>query len=381
MGIRVRKLARELRTSPRDVLQLLKSLGFERYQSPDDMISDTVAARVLSQSPGASTPAHALRAGDPARSRPRPPSPPPATGNDVMAQLVPGVTRTRPDQRSGSLRAAEESALQRQRTEVARQEASLKARQESLDGRERAVEAREAQVQAEALRVEALLESVDQREALLVSEQTAFEEARKAFVAEQQLRAEVAAATTANVVELFRERGIRGMDEVQRALGALANGHVLGPFVRELAVQGDEAFRQLLAERLVLVGGEIPEGLTGPAVSVAPDRADVPGAAVVRKSVGKLGEQWLLHGFRSVTIAGMPPKWHGIVRAMVDPRVTLSFAPSSPGLPERLGPSEAWFVWGGPHCDEVPSRVFFVPADEDLVLWFQRATRALMTSP
>jgi len=98
VGIRVRKLARELRQSPRDVLQLLQSLGFERYRSPEDMISDTVAARVRSSSRPATNGHHAP---DPARSRPRS-APSSAASGDLMAQLVPGVKRTRPHQRGQS---------------------------------------------------------------------------------------------------------------------------------------------------------------------------------------------------------------------------------------------------------------------------------------
>ncbi|MEO0604866.1 MAG: hypothetical protein AAF211_25765, partial [Myxococcota bacterium] len=349
MGIRVRKLARELRQSPRDVLQLLKSLGFERYQSPEDMISDTVAARVRSNA--AKRPTNGHRAPDPVRARSTTPRPPPkASGGDVMAQLVPGVKRVRTDQRtSGTLQGAEDAEVQRRRAELVRAETAHRAHGEALDTRERELDARQSHLAEEATRLDALAAALEGKDQELASAVEAFEQARAAFVTEQQLRTEV--ATKPNVVELLRERGLRGLDEAQRALGALASGHALGPLVKDLAVTDEEGFRKALAERLILVGGDLPEGLTVPGVSVSPDRADLPGADVLARTAKRLSEQWMLFGFRSVTIAGMPPRWHGLVRALVDSRVTLVFVPPPTSAPERLGPAEAWFAWGAPLTD------------------------------
>ena len=42
--VRVRKLAKELERTPDDLLLVLKDLGYDRFKSADDMISDEVAA-------------------------------------------------------------------------------------------------------------------------------------------------------------------------------------------------------------------------------------------------------------------------------------------------------------------------------------------------
>ncbi len=379
MGIRVRKLARELRQTPRDVLQLLKSLGFERYQSPEDMISDTVAARVRSGAAKPSTKGH--RAPDPALAlpRPRPATAAPPSNGDLMAQLVPGVKRSRPDQRtSGNVAAAEEAALQKKRADLVRAEAALRAEREALEARSRELDAREATLATETTRLEAMSNAMDAREVELSRAREAFESARATFVAEQQLR--VQAASKSNVVAVLRERGLRGLDEAQRALGALANAHALGPIVKDLAVADEEALRKLLDDRLVLVGGDIPEGLALPAISVSPDRADLPGAETLAKAAGKLSEQLLLCGFRAVTIAGMPPRWHGLVRALVDRRVALTFVPPPSEGPNPPGPSEAWLAWGAPQAEDA-TRTYWIPADGSLLLWLQRATTALAANP
>jgi len=223
-------------------------------------------------------------------------------------------------------------------------------------------------------------ESLTQSEADLVARSEALDAARVAFRAEQELRS-AETATRPNVVELLRERGIRGVDEAQRAIGALAFGHVLGPLVKHLAVLDEAGFRQVLADKLVLVGGEVPDGLSVPGVSVSPDRADLPGADVLGRAVGKLAEQWLLFGFRTVTLAGVPPRWHGLLRSLVDKRVTIHFVPPPSGPPEALGPSEAWFAWGPPPTDAAVDRAFWVPADGNLVSWILRATAALAGAP
>ncbi|MEM6931169.1 MAG: hypothetical protein AAF602_29835 [Myxococcota bacterium] len=354
---------------------MLKSLGFERYQSPEDMISDTVAARVRSNA--AKRPANGHRAPDPVRARSVTSRPaPPAVAGDVMAQLVPGVKRVRTDQRSsGTLQGAEDAEVQRRRAELARAEVVHDAQREALDARERELDARQTHLAEEAARLDALAAALETKGQELATALESFGQARAAFVAEQQLRAEV--ATKPNVGELLRERGLRGLDEAQRALGALAQGHALGALVKELAVTDEDGFRKVLAERLVLVGGELPEGLNVPGVSVSPDRADLPGAQVLARTSKKLSEQWMLFGFRSVTIAGMPPRWHGLVRALVDSRVTLVFVPPPTSLPDRLGPAEAWFAWGAPLTDDTRERAYWIPSEGSLVLWLQRATTAL----
>ena len=372
MGIRVRKLARELRQSPRDVLQLLKSLGFERYHSAEDMLSDTVAARVRTSA--RTTHGHrGPAAPDPGRA-PRPSHAPAAPDSDLMAQLVPGVKRAPLDQRTAPTRLAEETALGKERAELARTRASLAAQEASLAAQRETLDARDAELAERAQQLDVLAGELEVLRSTHDASVEVFEAARATFVAEQQLRAEI--STKPNMIDLLRERGLRGLDEVQRALAALARGHVLGPLVKDLAVADEEGFRRLLSDRLVLVGGEIPEGLAVPAVSVSPDRGELPGADVLARTSKKLAEQWLLFGYRTVVLAGVPLRWHGLLRVLLDPRVTLSFV-AALVPPERLGPSEAWFGWSPPLTDQDVDRAFWIPADGSLLLWLQRATDAL----
>jgi hypothetical protein len=107
-----------------------------------------------------------------------------------------------------------------------------------------------------------------------------------------------------------------------------------------------DALKRVLGERLVLVGGPIPEALSGlAAVTVSEDRADIPGGERLARALGRLGEQLLLNGYRRVALAGVPPRWHALMREGLDRRVELVFRPAGAWTSEDLLRMDVLVVW------------------------------------
>ena len=46
MAVRLRKLAKELRRDPAELLGILHALGFARFRSPHDMLSDPIVGQL-----------------------------------------------------------------------------------------------------------------------------------------------------------------------------------------------------------------------------------------------------------------------------------------------------------------------------------------------
>ncbi|MBX2803857.1 MAG: hypothetical protein KTR31_39640 [Myxococcales bacterium] len=367
MGIRVRKLARELRCTAGDVLGLLQQLGYERYRSPEDMVSDVVAAKIRRAS---ATPVPAPhRALDPGR---RPAAPPPAANqDDVMASLVPGVVpraqREWEKPPGPGLSAPAEAELASQRAAIREQAGALQSERAELASMRDALERERAELQAaqEALRAE--------REALA----TKVPEAPPEPSSEEPDASELPSAES-----VFEARGLRGTDEAERALAALAGARALGKHLESMRLSDPEGWAQLLQERLVLVGGaEPPAGLELPHVVVSPERADVPGARECARAVRALGEQLMLSGWVRATVAGMPPRWVPIVREGVDRRIELTFRPGVPTESIEGGVLLLWTHGGNWEASltelrEAGVRVFESDADT-LAVWLSEIRTAL----
>lgn len=392
MGIRVRKLARELKTSPERVLSLLQQLGYARYRSPEDMVSDVVAGKIRAASRSSDQPP---RAPDPARFPPPTASPrqsPRGTPGDVMASLVPGVVRTptsEPGLRTGAQPApalvAEQLAVDRRQLAEAQQQLAsdrqqlAKAQQQLAADQQRLAEAQqqltEAQEQLAADQqqlAEARLARAQQPEgAQPLAEQGA-------GTAEAEPRPERGAA----LLDLLYERGLRGIDEAERALGVLAGTRSLGRLLEGVWVRESEGLARVLEDRLVLVGGALPEALELPAVIVSADRGDLPGGDTLVRRCRAVGEQLMLLGLTRVVLIGVAPRWHALLRAGIDPRVHLLFRSTVKELTREE--ADAVVIWGSELVPEAAQQALaearlqvFAIDGKDLGAWMDAVALAL----
>ncbi|MEQ1503089.1 MAG: hypothetical protein ABMB14_12705, partial [Myxococcota bacterium] len=258
MAVRVRKLARELERSPDDLLLLLKDLGYDRFRSGDDMVSEQVADQL--RKAARKTPPRSL-----ASDRPPPRvvaelHPPEASaGGDFMASLVPGVVR-----RSAAATAPFEPSPGR----VALDEQRLVAERAAFESERDAFEATRGALRAEREALDAERRQLDALGMQLAHAESELGAAKAAFEAAQ------AAGAEGSLLALLEERGLRGVDEAERAIAALAAHHAVGRWLGLLVPTDPAAVRRGLAERLVLVAGPVPDGFGVPAVTVSEDRAE-----------------------------------------------------------------------------------------------------------
>lgn len=340
VATRVRKLARELRLSPAEVLGLLQNLGYVRYRSTEDQIADVAVDRVRE---AASKGVRAAPVAPRVEVHGKTPDVADA-GEDFMAKILPGVVPLARSDRPVAPRVQEPrpqapeagGAVRGIRRDLA--EARLEVERAALESlRTDLVEARAG---IERARVE-LAEARSQVEAARLG----LEQERIEIEAQ---RAQLGAGGT-TLRELFEARGLRGDDEYQRAWAALAGGRHLGAVLPDLVVVNAARLERLLEDRLVLVGGEVPSSLQGlAAITVAPSRADVPDARVIDRLLRELGEQMLLNGFRRLVVIHAAPRWHRLLREAIDPRVELSFRPvATRELGHELTRSDVVASWRG----------------------------------
>lgn len=338
VAVRVRKLARELERTPDDLLLVLKELGYERFRSPDDMVSEDVAARL--RRAARSLPPRAIGSAPPPRPTPRRTTS--GDEDDLMARLVPGVVR---EGASGPARVSSRPLPKVVAPALAPRppDAVQEARQALAEERTRLEELRTALAE-ERKALSALRAEIEAERARAVEERRAVEDAERE--AERAHERRLAGVDRISLVALLEERGLRGLDEGERALAALASHHQLGRVLSTLVPADPEAVRRLLAERLVLVGGAIPVALSAlAAVTVSEDRADIPGGDRLAKALGRMGEQLLLNGYRRIALAGVPPRWHALLREGLDRRVELVFRPAGAWSREDLARMDLLVVW------------------------------------
>lgn len=280
MAIRVRKLAKQLGRSPKELLGILAAVGITRYRSPEDMLTGAVESKLRTAirnnvRPLPVTP-EAVRKEAPAQPRPprpaqevvlrqpeppRPdPTPPPPT---PPSHTAPAAARPTPDPSHAPV--------------------------------------------LEALR--------EEREALASM--------REALLAEKSSQG-------VPLADLLEQRGLVGIDEAERAVRALAASRRLAELLPYLRVTDGPHVQRWLREVLLLVDGTPPEVLGSEAtVSVAPDRAEIPSAAAFRKQTNRISEALLLNGARRVLIVGGPIRLHRLLARAFDPRIEVRFRPTS----------------------------------------------------
>lgn len=364
MSVRIRKLAKELNRSPSEVIGVLHALGFQRYRSAEDMLSDVVEARLRKGIQSGVTPLHveidepsvpqvshetltsvaanvdlmaALVPGVVPQGRGRPPAPRPARPAPPPPALAPAPLR-RPDLAPPapviSAPLVDEVGLGRA---MGAERAALESLRRSLDSERSVLAAERASVDDLARRVSARERSLESQQRSLQELQDALDHERDALTAERAALAShlgrASAERTRGLEDLLEARGLRGADEFERALVALAQGRHLREVLWTLKVDSAGQLERLLTDRLALVGTDPPESVlrSAAAVAVAPERAEVPDASALVKAVRQLSDRLLLHGFRRVAIVGGRPLWQRLVREYLDARIEARFVAGKRG--------------------------------------------------
>jgi hypothetical protein len=377
MAVRIRKLAREVERNPADVIGVLHALGFTKYRSPDDMLTPEVEAKLRRglqkgvrpiEVPGvgaASTrPAEVVEA---------------VGGADLMASLVPGVVpvggRARPVARVevapvASADAAPRGAVARapavaavvpprpaarpmevdpaEAAVLATERAALDSLRRSLASERGVVEAERAQLEVDAARLAARERSLAAQQESLRELQAMLERERASLDAERAsldaLRSRSAAQLGVGLEDLLEARGLRGMDEYERAIVVLAQQRSLRDVLWTLRADAPDQLRRILDERLVLVSGGAPEAATrgAAAVAVAPERAEVPDAATHDRMLARLGESLLLSGWRRLLVVGGRPRWQRLLRHGLDARIEVRVVPEGARGAEAASDDVRW---------------------------------------
>lgn len=280
MAIRVRKLAKQLKRDPVELLGVLQAIGIGRYRSPEDMLSSTIEAKLR----------RAIQQGV------------------KPVQVEPQAVRKKQTRPKPVLPPQEQVLRQRQPVVQAPQQANRPVPSPA---------AVPAPVPAPSEESKAML-------AALAEERVALEALR------QQLTTRIEAPRPITLGSLLDERGLVGMDEAERALRVLADRRRLVEILPYLTVSEPERVRRFLADVLLLVDGPPPEALAGEAtVTVAAERAEVPSPAAFRRQTEQISEQLMLNGLRRVVIVGGPVRMHRLLARSFDPRVELRFRPAS----------------------------------------------------
>jgi hypothetical protein len=201
-----------------------------------------------------------------------------------------------------------------------------------------------AALEDERRRLRAQQRGLDAERDALVSLRAALEEEREALDAEREslknASVRLQASELMSMQDLLEARGLRGADEFERALVALAKGRHLRDVLWTIRLDPADKMSALLDDRLILTSGETPDGLgRGMAtVEVAPDRAEIESRTVMERRLASLGEQLLLHGLRRVLIVGGRPTWQRILAGGLDRRIEVR---TSPGLTRTAHLAEA----------------------------------------
>lgn len=370
MAVRVRKLARELNRTPVDLLGVLHALGFTQYRSADDLVASTAEAKLRLGLKQGVKPVPVVMVASATDTWPDAEDHPVAAGG-LMAQLVPGVvpvgsrgkpvpppprptpTPARAITASPASAPARPSPPPRAPVEAAplpapelpvALDAELRAigvERAAVDSQRRVIQSERVMIETERASLDADRRRLDAQVRALDGERQALEEFSRALHAEREaLDAERALlgqqATRLRAQEftglqtLLEERGLRGSDEFERAIVALAQARALRDVLWSFQVDSPDTLRRVLAEKLLLTDGAPPEAVlrTTAAVSVAPERAELPSGPALARQVAAFGEQMLINGLRRPVLVGGRPIWHRLLKEGVDARVELRLVPA-----------------------------------------------------
>jgi hypothetical protein len=350
LAIRVRKLARELRKTPEEVLLQLHELGFQRFRTPQDMVGDAIANKVR-KGTKTSFSRSAPQVIPPVLRRLPPASAvAPKDGATTMDQLVPGVVpQARATPTATQLQRELRAEAQRKQEQMDAERAELSAVNRTLDARSDTLDKRESELQ--------------QREQALVEAKASLEAEREQLQSQQASReveplVEVS-GPWASLADVFGVRGLQGMDEQQRALEALAQARLLSGVLASLGTVDVEGLAALLRDQLVLVDGKIPSGMVG--VTVAPDRAECPGEERLQTGLKRVGELFLLNGVRRPLVVGLERRWARLFSSTIDKRIELQVGSglvsnrTVADAKQDVTRSDLILLWGGEPTEEARS--------------------------
>jgi len=302
--MRVRKLAKELKRSPAQVLGLLHHLGYTRYKSEQDMVGGAALSK-LRASCRAGVQADPVAPTGSAKPSSRPVVAPREAS--VMAQLVPGVV---PQHVERGLPSAPAGRPDKARRKLEQDRAAVVSERERLEADRRRMDQTRAGLEANAQALEARQRALDEAQAQLDAEREALQ-----------------TASPESLAGLLSARGLRGFDEQERALAALASGRHLGRILPGLIASDPGRMARILQDKLILVDGDVGDGFPGlVAVAVSADRAEVPSPVQLAADLDWIGAELLLCGLKRVLFIGGEPRWQGVIRGGVDARVAVSFA-------------------------------------------------------
>jgi hypothetical protein len=243
----------------------------------------------------------------------------------VVPVVAPVVPAERTVMAERPVVAAERAAWEAERAAMAAERAALEQERSALATERAAIDEQYRRVEADRM-------AVEEHRAGLAAERAALATDR-AWIAAQ--RAELAATRVKSTVssdlplltDLLAERGLRGVDEFERAIAALANARQLADLLVRWRVDDAATFARVLRDRLLLSAGPVADAGHVAVVTVAADRAELPEQGELSRRVARMGEALLLHGLRRVLVVGGRPLGQKALRSGVDARIELRFLP------------------------------------------------------
>ena len=151
------------------------------------------------------------------------------------------------------------------------------------------------------------------------------------------------------LIELFEARGLRGRDEYERTVAALASTRLLRDALSTLRVTDATAMTAVLNEKLLLVRGRPVPCLSNlyAMVSVSDDRRELDGDSSIQQAVESLGEALLLGGFRHLLLVEARPYVVRCLLEYMDSRVEVRPVGKLPVHElAASGGAKIGFVWG-----------------------------------
>ncbi len=402
---RVRKLAKRLGVDPAVAIRTLGELGEARYKSPADMIPDDIARRLEE----ALTLAGLVR--EPSRPLPAKPSPPAEVAEPLAtpqpaspeAEAAEEVAST-PDPSLSSSPFAEladvavESADRADEPPTEADVADLGAKLKALtvENGELRAQVRDAEVAwraHDAGRKEATAQC-EELEGRLSSARADFATAKRGRerdraehkVRTDELQAEVEAARTTPLRDIFEGRGMTEPAEFAQALAFLLRQERSGPTVRSLRVAGPDKFAEKLRERVMLWCGDEECRSDHPQdarVEVSPPaRCEACKGKTIRRAAARFVEVCRDKNVERVTIAGGTPKYRTAIQEAIghtlDVRVALNGERNGSQAVSDVEHSDLVIVWVSSEVDHKFTGLYTDIKDDKVVICSPRGISSML---